>query len=623
MNIHMTDTGIKDLFEISSKKPKKPFLIAPDSISFKETIDEIGLVMGLFEKRGLKKGDLIVLCLENDADLVVFFLAAFRYGLVTSILAVENTSIEAQALIQHVRPQAVVCSEAILDRWKEQSVLDDASLLMTLGVTQRKTSTRDRLRSLFSSSDESNEVDETYPAIAAQISSLSAPADEPTMADYSMLVFTSGSTGTPKVVRLTYEAVMTQAKAMSDQLNLTADTVMLSLIPFTSLGAAASGALLSFMNGSTLVRPVRKFSNQSIPEILDTIYSKRVSHFFLSPAMMQLFLRYGENLNEIFDTEDFVCFLSMSAMLPKQVWEAFEEKTGKEVVNSYGLSEANNLTFSGPNLEHRDTNSVGKFLVGQWKILDTAGADVDIGEVGELVVSGPTVMSDYIGSKDATEEALAEGWFKTGDLARHDADGNIFIAGRNKDVVIVGGHNVYPEEVDENIRLHPDVEDTCSLGLEDSIMGEILVSCVIRKGDTLDAAKLISHLNERISPIKIPAKVFFVDEMPLSERGKVDKQSLLDQIANELGVSKGDDSSSLEAKVIAIAAETFMIESSKLESTSNYSNTLGWDSLGHVMFVEALGGSFDVEIEPIDVLRIHTISDAVELVEKKLSEQEK
>ncbi len=622
MSIHTTKKSIKNLFEEPLAKPKKPFLIAPDSLSFKEATDEIGLVMQLFAQRRLKKGDVILLCIENDADLVVFLLAAFRYGLLTSILAIENTSVEARCLVQHVRPQAVVCSQEILDRWKSQSVLDDTELSMALGVARRNTSTRKRLRSLFSSSDASEGAVDTYPAVVEQLSPLPAPPDEPEMTDFSSLVFTSGSTGTPKVVRLTYEAVITQAKVMSDQLGLNRDSVMLSLIPFTSLGAAASGALLSFMNGSTFVRPVRKFSNQSIPDILDTIYSKRVSHFFLSPAMMQLLLRYGENLKETFDTEDFECFLSMSATLPKQVWESFEEKTGKEVVNSYGLSEANNLTFTGPRIAHRDTNSVGKVLVGQWKILDAYDNPVDIGEVGELVVSGPTVMYDYLGSSEATEDALSDGWFKTGDLARHDADENIFITGRSKDVVIVGGNNVYPEEVDDNIRLHPGVEDTCSLGMEDSIMGEILVSCVVRRDDSLDAAALISHLNGRISPIKIPAKVVFVDEIPMSERGKADRNKLREQIAGELGTSKAGGSSSFEAKVIAIAAETFMIESNKLESTSNYSNTLGWDSLGHVMFVEALGVSFNVEIEPIDVLKIHTISDAVELVEKKLTEQE-
>ncbi len=619
MNIHDTNTEIKNLFGIVDAKAKKPFLIAPDSLSYKEVTEEVGLVMRLFENSGLKKGDVIVLCVENDADLVVFFLAAFRYGLVTSILTPENTSVEAQALVQHIKPQAVVCTNEILDRWKSQSVLDGSDLMLALGVTKRKTSTRERFRSLFSTS-KTDEVDaDTYPAIVSNLSPLDAPSDEPELSDFSMLVFTSGSTGTPKVVRLTYAAVIEQARIMGTQLGLTKDSVMLSLIPFTSLGAAASGALLSFMNGSTLVRPVRKFSNQSIPDILDTIYSKRVSHFFLSPAMMQLLLRYGDNLKETFDTEDFKFFLSMSAMLPKKLWDTFEEKTGKEVVNSYGLSEANNLTFTGPGSDHRDTNSVGKILGSQWKILNDDGDEVELGEIGELVVSGPTVMHDYLHSSDETDKSLADGWFRTGDLARHDGDGNIFITGRIKDVIIVGGNNVYPEEVDDNIRLHPLVVDTCTFGVEDSLMGEIAVSCVVREDDNLDAAALVSHLSERISPIKIPARVVFVDEIPMSERGKADRNQLRSLIDHELDNNKGAESSSLEDQVIAVAAETFMIESSKLEASSNYSNTLGWDSLGHVMFVEALGAKFDITIEPIDVLKIHTISDAVELIEAKLA----
>ena len=621
MNIHTKNAAVPDFFEPAKAKPKKLFLIAPDSLSFKDATDEIGLVMRLFEKRGLKKGDVILLCIENDADLVVFLLAAFRYGLVTSILAVDNTSVEVQALVQHVQPRAVVCSADILDRWKAASVLDKVHLSMALGVAERKKTSAKRLRSFLGSSDTSADDAEVYPGIVAQMTPLLAPQDEPALSDFAMLVFTSGSTGTPKVVRLTYDAVLTQANRMRDTLGLTSGSVMLNMIPFTSLGAAASGALLSFMNGSTLVRPVRKFSNQAIPDLLDTIYSKRITHFFLSPAMMQLLLRYGENLKETFDTDDFVCFLSMSAMLPQKVWEDFEEKTGKEVVNSYGLSEANNLTFSGPKLAHRDTNSVGKISVGEWKIVDGDGNGLDVGEVGELVVSGPTVMTDYVGDTAETGAALADGWFKTGDLARHDGDGNIFIAGRRKDVVIVGGNNVYPEEVDDNIRLCPGVHDTCSMGIDDSIMGEILVSCVVRKDDTLNAAGLISHLSKRISPIKLPAKVVFVDEIPLSERGKADRNQLRKQVTSELGLTGAGDETSLETQIISIAAETFMIEASDLDTNSNYSNTLGWDSLGHVIFVEALGSSFDVEIEPMDVLRIHTIADAVDLVEKKLSEQ--
>ena len=619
MNIQKSSISISDLFDNPDQKSKKPFLIAPDSLSFKEAREEISLIMRLFEDRGLQKGDMIILCIENDADLVVFFLAAFRFGLVASILSVENTSVEARALIQHVEPKAVVCSTHILEHWQSQSVLEGQDLALTLGVSKRRTSTRERFRSLFASSEQDQNSAGTYPSVVAQLSPLGAPKDEPQLSDFSMLVFTSGSTGTPKVVRLKYSAVIAQAKVMSAHLGLNSDSVMLSLIPFTSLGAAASGALLSYMNGSTFVRPVRKFSNQSIPDILDTIYSKRVSHFFLSPAMMQLLLRFGENLKETFDTDDFKCFLSMSAMLPKQLWESFEENTGKEVVNSYGLSEANNLTFTGPEHVHRDTNSVGQISESHWKIVGEDGGNAEIGEIGELVVSGPTVMYDYFRSQDETEESLTDGWFRTGDLARHDGDGNIFIVGRIKDVVIVGGNNVYPEEVDDNIRLHPKVVDTCSLGVDDSIMGEIVVSCVVREDESLDEAALISHLRGRISPIKIPAKVLFVNDIPMSERGKADRLALKEQIDRTFGSSSEDESSSIEAQVISIAAETFMLESSSLEPSSNYSNTMGWDSLGHVMFVEALGDSFDIEIEPIDVLKIHTISDAVSLIEKKLS----
>ena len=608
--------AIADLFHQSQHKiaQRKTLLLAPYTLSYGEANKEISVLLSLFDKRRLVKGDSIILCLENDADMVVFFLAAFRYGLVTTTIDINATQHEVDQLFELVSPKAVVCSDDIHAKWSQHSLIPN-DLVLSISVSPRGRKSG-KLSSLFSKTK--NKTDDTikqYPDMVVDIEVMMQPPQEPELDDPAVRAFTSGSTGVPKVVSLSYEAIISQARVMARQTQVEQNSVVLSLFQFTQLGALASGILLSYFSGSSLCRPVRKFAYQHIPLLLDSIYKHRVTHFYLVPTMMDLLLQFGSNLKEAFDTREFKHFLCMAAMLPKSLWQEFESVTGKEVINSFGLTEANNLTYSGPDDAERDMDSVGRCIDSEVKIVDVNGVEMPMGEQGELATRSATMLSEYYGNSAATQQVLKDGWFHTGDLARLDKHGNVFIVGRIKDVIISGGYNIYPEEININLREHSGVAEAFTMGYKSDTWGEQVISCVVPKSAELSESELTGFLRQRLSELKVPKRIFLLDQLPMNARGKIDRQLITTILNEKMAEQHGGVSTDDREKVLRIAAEVFMIDPDTLNTSSSYSDTPGWDSLGHLMLITEVEKQFGFKVAPLEVLKIQTLGDLLGLID--------
>lgn len=615
------NTDVKSLYEkiIQQVSKRKTLLISPSPLSYGQTIEEMQTIMQLFKNNGLSKGDSIILSLENDADMTVFFLAAFRYGLITTTIDINATNHEASQLFTLANPNAVICSADIHKRWSDNHIIPDA-IQLSLPVSQRSknTSKPSFINKLFKKESPQKGELKSYPDITANLLLLNQPTEEPLLTDIAIRAFTSGSTGTPKVVSLNYDAIINQARTMAKQTKIEKDSVLLSLFQFTQLGALASGILLSFFSGSTFCRPIRKFAYQHIPLLLDSIYKERVSHFYLVPTIMDLLLRYGSNLKEAFDTPDFKYFLCMAAMLPKSLWEEFENITNKEVINSFGLTEANNLTYSGPDDPQRDLSSVGRCIDSEVKILDTDGKELIHGEQGELVIRSQTMFQEYYGNPVETDRVLKDGWFYTGDIAKIDSSGNILIIGRIKDVIISGGYNIYPEEININLREHENISEAYTLGYKSETWGEQVISCVVYKDKPLTESDVTQFLRLRLSELKVPKRILNVKSLPMNARGKIDKTAVLSIVAQHMESNNISSTSNYKQEVLITAADIFMIDAEKLTISSHYSDTPGWDSLGHMMLISAIEKRFDFKADPLDVLKIQTLGDIITMIEEKL-----
>jgi long-chain acyl-CoA synthetase len=267
--------------------------------------------------------------------------------------------------------------------------------------------------------------------------------------------------------------------------------------------------------------------------VLDLIVSERITRL---PAGPTVFI--GLLAHEKFATTDFSslrCAYSGSAPLAEETLRQWKARTGTAILEGFGQTEA------GPVLTYvRDggplkVGSVGPALpLTDIEIVDadTGTKVLGVGEIGEIRARGPQIMSGYRNKPKETAEALRNGWLYTGDIGEFDADGYLYIRDRKKDMVIVGGYNVYPREVDEVLFSHPDVKEAASTGIADSYYGEKVCAFVVLKpGARADADSLIEHCKKNLAPYKVPAVIRLVDELPRTTVGKIDRLALRERLA--------------------------------------------------------------------------------------------
>jgi long-chain acyl-CoA synthetase len=214
--------------------------------------------------------------------------------------------------------------------------------------------------------------------------------------------------------------------------------------------------------------------------------------------------------------------------MPVEVLKGFDEAFGASILEGYGLSETSPVaSFNHPERE-RKPGSIGTPIKGvDMKVVDDEDNDVPTGEVGEIVIRGHNVMKGYWKREDATEEVMRGGWFHSGDMATVDEDGYFFIVDRKKDMIIRGGYNVYPREIEEVLYEHPAVSEAAVVGVEDPSMGEeVGAAIVLKEGADADADDIRGFVKERVAAYKYPRKIWFADELPKGPTGKILKREI-------------------------------------------------------------------------------------------------
>jgi long-chain acyl-CoA synthetase len=215
--------------------------------------------------------------------------------------------------------------------------------------------------------------------------------------------------------------------------------------------------------------------------------------------------------------------------------EKFKKAFHITITEGYGLTEAAPVTYNPVNQPPKP-GSIGKIVpYVECKIVDEFGKEVSVGEVGELIVKAPQVMTGYYKKPEETNGALKDGWFYTGDLGKMDQDGYFYIVDRKKDVIIVGGYNVYPKEVEEVLYSHPNVVETAVKGIPHSDTGEAVIGFVVVDHPSITEKKLIEYCQKNLAKYKLPIKIEFLDKLPKNSNGKIDKKRLLPMIQTKIG----------------------------------------------------------------------------------------
>ena len=436
-------------------------------LSAAEVEERSRLAAERFAGAGVEPGDRVLMSCPPSADLVLAHVGALRLG---AIVVPVNTAFGPNEL-------GNVWSEAR----PKLAVLDDPARLP--------------------------DVPTTSPALEGLTRAQGCALDECDADDPAMLMFTSGTTGRPKGAILSHGNALASAQGVrvawrwvpDDRLMLT-----LPLFHMHGLGVGVHGTLLT--GASMAIAPF------SVDGVLDLAAAERASLFFGVPTMY-VRLAASERVGELSALR--LC-VSGSAALAADVWRALAERGGQRVIERYGMTETF-MNTSNTYDAHRKPGSVG---------IPLPGVELRLGDNDEICVRGPNVLRSYWERPDATADAFRDGWFLTGDIGEFDDDGYVSIVGRSKDLIITGGFNVYPREIEELLAEHPAVAEAAVAGEPSAEWGETVVAYVVVSDSGVSEAELLEWCAARLAKYKRPRHVRFLDALPRNALGKVVKSEL-------------------------------------------------------------------------------------------------
>lgn len=359
-------------------------------------------------------------------------------------------------------------------------------------------------------------------ATTAQAPSKFHPVDiEPS--DPAVVTFTSGTTSRPKGVLHAYGSLLSQHEVVQRDWKLDGDQVVLNPLPFYTIFGLLTNSAAAVFSGATLAllghfRPER---------FLDAIQRYGVTAVATVPTMYIMATNFADR-----DTYDLssmrVAYTSGAAMTDTDM-QRFTAWSGINLLAAYGMSECAVAAFEPPDRPHRH-NSAGKFGDGfEWRVVDDEGRDLPPGEIGEVVMRGPTVMSEYIGMPEATAERLRDGWVFSADIGRVDEDGYIYLAGRRADIIIRGGLNIAPVEIETVLADHPGVHMAVVVGVDDEVFGQRVKACVLPAPGWREEQlrqELLELCTRRLPQQKVPEYLEFYDDLPRNANGKVLRNKL-------------------------------------------------------------------------------------------------
>ena len=340
--------------------------------------------------------------------------------------------------------------------------------------------------------------------------------------DTAVILYTSGTTGTPKGAELSHRNLARNAEISVALFNLGENAVALGALPLFHTFGQTCGMNALVLAGGTLTLIPRFDPGKA----LEIIQRDRVNVFEGVPTMYGAMLHHAEA--DRYDTSTLEVCASGGSAMPVELMRGFEEKFHCKVLEGYGLSETSPVaSFNHPDRE-RKPGSIGTPVDGvEMKVVDDDGQEVPDGEVGEIVIRGHNVMKGYWNKPDATAEAIRDGWFHTGDMAKVDADGYFFIVDRKKDMIIRGGYNVYPREIEEVLYEHPAVREAAVVGIPHDTHGEEVGAAVtLKEGSEVSAEELREFVKSQVAAYKYPRKVWFLDELPKGPTGKILKREI-------------------------------------------------------------------------------------------------
>jgi len=490
----------------AATRPRAPFLIAPEpglAIDYETLQRNCRAFASSLAARGIGHGATVSYMLENGASAATVFLGAMYGGHVVSPVNLHAQAAQLDYTLAHSETRIVFASE---------------------GNRERLELARARIGAAFEVS-------------IVDVDGLPLPAprgggwDERSRLDpdaAAMLMYTSGTTGKPKGALLSHVNMLSGARAVAQSLALTPADRVLSSLPLYHINGQCIATVAPLVSGGSIVMPHRF----SVSQWWTLVEHHRPTWLNMVPTIIAYLL----NGPELTTAQAEACRSirlgrSASAPLPPDQHRAFEARFGFSVVEAMGLTECASVAFSNPlDKSKRKYGSPGTPIGVEARVVDSAGRPIDAGVRGEIELRGPNVMRGYFKAPEATAAALRRGgWLATGDLGYRDADGFYFITGRLKELIIKGGENIAPREIDEALLAHPAVLEAAAVGVPDDAYGQEILACVVMKpGASCSEDELRAHCLQALGRYKSPRYLRVVGELPKGPSGKVQRLKLIE-----------------------------------------------------------------------------------------------
>ena len=481
--------------------PNRPFLFSePDGRQFTYTEFDtaVNRAASLLASHQVGKGDVVSLLMPNSAEYIIAYFACWKLGAlagpVNSLLKEHETAF----VMNNSEAKAILIHSEFLER------------------IENIRSELPHLRSVITFDEEAKAT--------CEIKGDDPPVAQLGKDDDAIIIYTSGTTGKPKGCLLTHGNVIANARQISEWLKFTKNDRLLTIMPLFHMNAVSVTTMSAlYAGGSTVISP--KFSAS---QFWKTISDYQVTSFGSVATMLSILLNtYPDGVPAGLQTDQLRFAMCGSAPVPAEVMKKFEETFDCPVVEGYGLSESTCRSTFNPPGELRRAGSCGLAIGNKMKVFDDNDREVADGELGEIVLRGENILKGYYKNPEATAIAFRSGWFHTGDVGYRDKDGYFYIVDRKSDMIIRGGENIYPREIDEVLYQHTAVAAAATIGVPDPLYGEEVAAFVVLKdGLKVSEEELISYCKEQLADYKCPKSIRIVKDIPKGPTGKLLKREL-------------------------------------------------------------------------------------------------
>ncbi len=493
----MTENLAHNLIAAVERGPDRPALRADEAvISYAELDEAAAQVAALLHERGVEPGDRVGIMLPNVPEFAVAYYGVLRAGAV------------------------VVPMNVMLKRREVAFYLSDAGAKLVFAWHEVEEPAQEGAQE--AGADCVTVEPNDFRRLLAAVEPSATVADR-AGEDTAVILYTSGTTGKPKGAQLTHSNLAVNADVTREMLSIGADDVILGALPLFHAFGQTCGLNVAVSAGASLAL-IQRFDPGAV---LETIERDRVTVFEGVPTMYAAILHHPDH--ERFDARTLRLCVSGGAALAVELLRGFERAFECVILEGYGLSETSPVAcFNHPDRE-RKPGSIGTPVDGvEIKLVDAERHEVAPSEVGEIAIRGHNVMKGYWNRPEATAEAIdGDGWFYSGDLARIDGDGCFFIVDRKKELIIRGGYNVYPREIEEVLYEHPAVREAAVIGIQHPDLGEEVGAAVaLKPGASATESEIREFVKANVAAYKYPRHVWFVDELPKGATGKILKRSI-------------------------------------------------------------------------------------------------